>query len=313
MNSIKDSNILFFSFLSVLALILSSTQVCPAFAKAPKTAKIAFHSSRDGNLEVYVMNPDGRKQINLTWHASRDFNPAWSPTGEHIVFNSDRDGVYDIYLMEADGKKVRKVFQRLARRECPAWSPDGQRLAYLRRDDWGIYVSTVNGEHEELVVSPNFLGGCPAWSPDGSEIVFVSAPDPAKRVLKVINLQTHEERVLVPNQAPRTLWGPPAWSPDGTHIAFYWSLKGIYVVDNNGKGLKHLTDGVYPAWSPLGDELVYQRNSQLFKFNIGSRRSKRLTHGVGVNSGADWFDPELLPVRPQSSLLTTMWAAIKEK
>lgn len=301
--------------LCVSVLILGGTQVCSVFAKAPTTAKIVFTSKHNGNLEVYTMDPDGSKRVNLTWHASRDFDPVWSPTGEHIAFTSNRDGIHDIYLMEADGKRVRKVFRSSARRECPTWSRDGQRIAYLSLNagDWGIYVSTIDGEQTELVASPDFLGGCPAWSPDGSEIAFVSAADPAKRHLKVINLQTREERVLIPNQAPRTLLGPPAWSPDATRIAFYWSLKGIYVVNSNGGGLKRLiSNGIEPAWSPLGDELIYRRDGQLFVYNSGSRISGRLTHGV-FNGDADWFDPELLPVQPQTSLLTTMWAAIKEK
>ena len=301
--------------LCVLVLMLGGTQVCTVFATAPTTAKIAFTSKDDGNLEVYTMDPDGSKQVNLTWHASRDFDPVWSPTGEHIAFTSNRDGIHDIYLMEADGKRVRKVFRSSARRECPTWSRDGQWIAYLSLNagDWGIYISTIDGKQTELVVSPGFLGGCPAWSPDGSEIAFVSAADPARRLLKVINLQTREERVLVPNQAPRTLWGPPAWSPDGTRIAFYWSRKGIYVVNNNGEGLKRLiSNAIYPARSPLGDELIYRKNSQLFIRNFGNRTSRQITHGV-LNGNPDWFDPQLLPVQPQASLLTTTWAAIKHR
>lgn len=292
--------------------MLGGTQVCTVFAKAPTTAKIAFHSTRDDNLEIYIMNPDGSKQINLTWHASRDFYPAWSPTGEHIAFNSDRDGVRDIYLMDPNGRNVRRMFRHLALRECPDWSPDGQWLAYLRRDDWGIYISTIDGEQTERVASPGFLGGCPSWSPDGSEIVFASTAKPAGHQLKIINLQTRKERVLLSGGKLGILWRA-VWSPDGTRIAFYWSQKGIYVVNSNGKGLKRLTDGVYPAWSPLSDEFVYRRNGQLFKFNIGNRKSTRLTRGEGVNSGADWFDPDLLSVQPQASLLTTTWAAIKHR
>lgn len=298
----------------VLILMLGGTQVCSVFAKAPTTAKIAFTSKDDGNLEVYTMDPDGSKQVNLTWHASRDFAPVWSPTGEHIAFTSNRDGIHDIYLMEADGKRVRKVFRSSARRECPTWSRDGQRIAYLSLNagDWGIYVSTIDGEQTELVASSGFLGGCPAWSPDGSEIAFISAADPARRLLKVINLQTREERVLVPNQAPRTLWGPPAWSPDATRIAFYWSRKGIYVVNSNGEGLKRLiSNAIHPAWSPLGDELIYRKNSQLFIRNLGNRTSRQITHGV-LNGDPDWFDPQFLSVQPQASLLTTTWAAVKK-
>ena len=302
--------------LSILALILGAAQICPVFAKAPKTAKIAFTSKDNGNLEIYTMDPDGSKQVNLTWHAARDFAPVWSPTGEHIAFTSNRDGIHDIYLMDADGKNVRKVFSSLAQRECPAWSPDGQRIAYLLRsnaDAWGIYIGTVDGKQEELIISPSFLGGCPTWSPDGSEIAFVSAADPAKRHLKIINLQTHEESVLVPNQAPRTLLGPPVWSPDGTRIAFYWSLKGVYVVNSNGEGLKRLiSNAIHPAWSPRGDELIYRKNSQLHIYNFNTRTSRKITHGV-LNSDPDWFDPQFLSVQPQTSLLTTRWATLKQR
>ena len=38
--------------------------------------KIVFLSSRDGNWEIYTMNPDGTDPINLTNHPARDFYPS---------------------------------------------------------------------------------------------------------------------------------------------------------------------------------------------------------------------------------------------
>ena len=295
-----------------LALILGEIQVSSVFARAPSTAKIVFTSTRDGNSEIYIMNPDGSKQVNLTRHPSRDLAPVWSPTGEHIAFNSDRDGTHDTYIMDANGKNVRKVFRRLAYREYPVWSPDGKKLVYTHISDWSIYVGTIDGGHEERITSTNFLGGWPTWSPDGSEVAFIFTVGPGNYHLKVVNLRTHEERVLMPNGDQGTFFDPD-WSPDGTRVAFYWSKKGIYVIDRNGKGLKRLVPNASrPAWSPLGDELVYGKKQQLFKYNLSSRRSKQLTHGA-INFGADWFDPQLLPVQPQDSLLTTTWATLKQR
>ena len=54
--------------LCVLILILGSTEICSIFARAAATAKIAFTSTRDGDSEVYVVNPDGNQQMNLTQH-----------------------------------------------------------------------------------------------------------------------------------------------------------------------------------------------------------------------------------------------------
>ena len=295
-----------------LAFILSGAQISTVFARAPVTAKIVFASTRDGNSEIYIMNPDGSKQVNLTRHPSRDLAPVWSPTGEHIAFNSDRDGTRDIYIMDADGKNVRKVFRNLAYREYPTWSPDGQKLAYLHASDWNIYVGTIDGGQEERITATNFLGGSPAWSPDGSEIAFILTAGQDNYQLRVFNLQTRAEKVLMPNGEPGR-FGDPDWSSDGTRIAFYWAKKGIYVMDRYGRGVKPLVSNASrPTWSPLGNELVYGKKQQLFKFNLSSRRSKQLTHGA-INFGADWFDPQVLPVHPQSQLLTTKWATLKQR
>jgi len=43
------------------------------------SGQIVFTSSRDGNHEIYVMNPDGTDVVRLTENSSDDSDPAWSP------------------------------------------------------------------------------------------------------------------------------------------------------------------------------------------------------------------------------------------
>jgi TolB protein len=57
---------------------------------------IAFMSDRDGNFEIYVMEPDGSNQLNLTNHPASDSSPSWSPNGRELAFVSDRTGVATI-------------------------------------------------------------------------------------------------------------------------------------------------------------------------------------------------------------------------
>ena len=104
--------------LSVLSLIvLLSVGICAVSAKAPTTPKILFTSARDGNSEIYMMNPDGSEQVKLTQHPATDQQPVWSPTGEQILFISNRRdfrprGRRDLYLMDPDGSNVRRVFKK---------------------------------------------------------------------------------------------------------------------------------------------------------------------------------------------------------
>ena len=88
--------------------------------KATK-AKIAFQSNRDGNDEIYVMDADGKNQINLTNHPKNDVWPSWSPDGRKIAFTSSRDGNWEIYVMDADGRNQINLTNNPAQDRWPSW------------------------------------------------------------------------------------------------------------------------------------------------------------------------------------------------
>ena len=129
----------------VFMLISLSSSVCDLWAKAPTTPKILYTSWQNGSYEVYIMNPDGTEQVNLTQHPAADLNAVWSPTGEQILFVSDRDGVRDLFLMDPDGANVRRVFKKEVYRGRPAWSPDGKRIHHYPRTGCRVILSLPDG------------------------------------------------------------------------------------------------------------------------------------------------------------------------
>ena len=324
----RNSYVSFFFALSYVMLCLNSY---PVFAKAPTTAKVAFGSARDGNREIYVMNPDGTQQTNLTRHKADDVAPAWSPTGEQVLFASDRDrflGSWDLYLMDPNGQNVRPVFGKSADRFDPSWSPNGKQIAYAKREhgQYLVYIADIDGKNEERVA----IGGTPAWSPDGTEIVFVTKAGQERWEINILNMRTRKQKVFFPFEARPTWVRSPKWSPSGDKLAFSWSdevlqeKETVYIVNRDGSELEKIVQNpgrgaVSPVWSPHGDALLYTQRvanlrSELFKVSLDGTPPKQLVNIGFWNHAADWFDPAFaLPVAPQPQLLTTQWGEIKTK
>ena len=53
--------------------------------------KIVFHSSRDANPDIYVVQGKRQDETRITTHPATDLAPTWSPDGKKIAFVSDRD------------------------------------------------------------------------------------------------------------------------------------------------------------------------------------------------------------------------------
>lgn len=320
----------FTSVCILLILILVCSSVSHIWAQAPETPKIAFASSREGNLDIYVMNPDGTQPVKITNHRATDNAPVWSPTGEQLLFQSDRNKQplhWDIYLMDADGSNVQAVFAKSADRSQPAWSPDGTQIAYRRREPSGIfiYIATIDEKKEEKVA----IGSCPTWSPDGTEIAFVSGAL-EQRHISILNLGTRKQKVIFPPKAPPSwIGGAAVWSPNGDKFAFSWlhrvpladfdDTQTLYIINRDGTGLVQLVDeagpkATDPVWSPQGDALLYiHEDSQVFSIGVDDKQVEQLTH-TGVNYLGDWFDPAYaLQVSPQPQLLTTTWGDVKKR
>ena len=84
-----------------------SDDMAPAWS--PDGQQLAFHSYRDGNNEIYLMDRDSEEVTRLTYNSEWDIRPSWSPDGQMIAFHSRRDGNYEVYTMRVDGSQQQRL------------------------------------------------------------------------------------------------------------------------------------------------------------------------------------------------------------
>ncbi len=266
-------------------------------------SQIAFMSDRDGNLDIYAMEPDGTKQVRLTTNPAADEDPDWSPDRTRIVFHSERDGNAEIYVMNADGTNQTRLTNNVVTDRNPTWSPDGTKIAFesFRDGNREIYVVNADGSGARRLTTDPGLDFDPAWSPDGTKIAFASTRDGDNYDIYAMNADGRAQTRLTNDPAVEY---NPAWSPDGKRIAFH-SFRGppaqyqnLYVMNPDGSGVVRITqtqrNDWNPAWAPDGGHLVFQSDRdtenglQIYIIDLDSREETRLTTGSGNNLVPDW-------------------------
>ena len=157
--------------LAIVVVVAVSAGTKPAEAAFPgNNGKIAFTSDRDGNPEIYTMNPDGSNQLNLTNKLVEDYGPSWSPSGNRIAFTSYPVGDSgEIYTMNSDGTGIKRLTNNAVGDFYPSWSPDGKKIAFSGSSitnptgtGYEIYTISVGGGRTR--VTNNDTGDShPSW------------------------------------------------------------------------------------------------------------------------------------------------------
>ncbi len=281
---------------------------CTAGATAPR---IAFHSDRDGNSEIYTIKSSGEGEIRLTFNDGYDGFPSWSPDGTSILFQSVRDGWDGIWIMAADGSNPRQI-PNTDNGRYPKFSFDGRSIAFFAERDGNTEVMVVeaDGSNPRNLTNHPATDETPSWTADGSVMAFQSdrndsgSGDPGAEdrhsnfgiftmeadgggVREITGAETNDEN--------------PSISPDGGSIVYqsymYDSL--VVAVTDVVTGEKRvLTDSAFPsgspAWSSDGSKIVFDSNRdgnfEIFVMSPDGSNQRQLTVTEDCeNSGAAFF------------------------
>jgi TolB protein len=119
----------------------------------------------------------------------------------------------------------------------------------------------------------------PSVSPDESEAVYLSDSGGHGNLWVGSLKGTGGARQITFERDPNVSIGVPVWSPVNRTIAFVRTSSGsggLWLIQADGSGVRHLVDGFWAYWSPDGQWLYYSLERD------GSPRIEK----VGVNGGS---------------------------
>lgn len=276
------------------SLPLIAALCCAAAIPAHADGKIAFSSNRTGNYDIFVMNPDGSAQTNLTQTPNVvEEWPAWNPDGTRLVYT--RTG--DLWLVDADGFAPTRI-PVPGGPNMAAFRPKTNLISYTRFGDSDTDIFTIrqDGQNETRILNNPYGDYCGRWNADGSKIVF-STYDDANNTpnIFVANPDGSGQHKITFSKTDRS----PCWSPDGQQVVFESHRTGkeqIYIVDADGTGEKRLTysaaDDRYPVFSPDGKKIAFASNRdgdfEIFVMNVDGTGQTQLTFNTVDDNNPSW-------------------------
>ena len=221
---------------------------------SPNGDKIVFSSGQWGDMNLYLVNPDGSSLTSFTELKGDEDFPKWSPDGKTIVFSSTRDGNSEIYLINADQTGFTRLTNDPAEDETPYWSPDGTKIVFSSDRDGDLDIYTIKPDGNELnrLTINNSSDSRPSWSPNGDYIAFTSERDGNIEIY--VMKKDGSDQTNLTNHPSNDYY--PSWSPDGTHIVFFSDREDdgdiwIYTMDLSSHLTVRLAAGGSPFWGVI--------------------------------------------------------------
>lgn len=197
------------------------TQATDNFCWTPN-GHVVYSSTASGNRDLWIMQPNGTEQRQLTVSPAVDGTPAVTADNRYIVFMSNRSSTFQIWRMNLDGSNQIQLTNE-GGKNYPSISPDGKWVLYNSTDDWHVWKVSIDGGE------PARLTDYPAWypsiSPDGKMIACVGRNE-SKRELLILPFEGGQ---------PLKRIDFAGWRFSGTRIQWTRDGKGlIYAAERNG-------------------------------------------------------------------------------
>ena len=264
---------------------------------------IFFTSNRTGHKEIWVMDPDGKNQRQITRFNSISTYPNVSPDGTKVAFTSWAKGQPAIFVFSVDPVRDLRYYNQAASvNQAGSFTPDGKQIVYASSAGNGrccrIFIANLDGTGFRPISSSSAIEVEPKVNPKtGADIVFTSGRSGPQQIYRM-NMDGADVERLTPGTGEAS---NPAWHPDGQHIAFAWTQGyatgafNVFTMNVATREYVQLTHGdgknENPNWAPDGAHIVFAKtrgsSSQIWTMLANGSQLQQLTT-TGSNERPVW-------------------------
>ncbi|MFM2229935.1 MAG: hypothetical protein RL607_1193 [Bacteroidota bacterium] len=167
---------------------------------SPDGKKIAFTSTRSGDLELWTMDIDGTHLKQVTFGLGYDGGSFFSHDSKKLVFRASRPKTeaeindyksllaenvvapteMEIYTCNVDGSDLKQITHLGKANWAPFFHPSDKKIIFssnhhaTRGYDFQLYLIDIDGSHLKQITFQSEFNAFPMFSPDGRKLVFSS-------------------------------------------------------------------------------------------------------------------------------------------
>ncbi len=292
-----------FTLLSAFAISQVSAQEKVYFTSTPSLSPDAktVYFSYDG--DIWSTDINGGNASRITALEGEEINPRVSPDGKWLAFSSNQYGNYDIYIMPINGGQIKQLTFHQAKDEVESWSWDSKSIYFTsnQNNGFGSFKINLDGKTPEALFTNYFNTTNGLVETPQGEYIFTNSSESASQVTRKRYKGENNPDLLGYNPTTKsykqyTDYNGKDFNPtvDKNGIIYFISDENngeynLYQLANGKKEAltKFETSIKKPFVSADGSKVVFEKEYQLFVYDVKTKTSKPLTINVNSNKSLE--------------------------
>lgn len=292
-----------FTLLSAFTISQISAQEKVYFTSTPSLSPDAktVYFSYDG--DIWSADVNGGNAARITALEGEEINPRVSPDGKWLAFSSNQYGNYDVYVMPINGGQIKQLTFHQAKDEIESWSWDSKSIYFTsnQNNGFGSFKINLDGTTPQALFTNYFNTTNGLVETPQGEYIFTNSSESASQVTRKRYKGENNPDLLGYNPATKsykqyTDYNGKDFNPtiDQNGIIYFISDENngeynLYKLTNGKKEAltKFDTSIKKPFVSADGSKVVFEKDYQLFVYDVHSKSSKPISINVNSNKSLE--------------------------